>query len=339
MIRFILSRLLQSILVIYVIATVVFFMMKAVPGGPFSQERNVSPYILEKIQEQYGLNDPLLVQYKNFMWDLTPKKLNLAKLLIFDLKEGLGIDFGYSFRYEGRTVNQLIKESFPVSLELGLYALLLASTIGITAGTIAALNQNRFWDYFPMSLTMAGICIPSFVVAPILVLIFGFWVPEAIRLPILFWEPPYEAGFFERASYKILPAVTLAFYYTASLSRLTRGSMLEVMNQDFIRTARAKGLSERAVVVKHGLRAGMIPVISYLGPVAAHLITGSFIVETIFMLPGLGRHLINAALNRDYTLIMGTVLLYATLLILLNLAVDVVLALLNPKEKLSFKNS
>ncbi|MCG8528464.1 MAG: ABC transporter permease subunit [Opitutales bacterium] len=339
MIRFILSRLLQAIVVIYVIATVVFFMMKAVPGGPFSQERNVSPYILEKIQEQYGLNDPLFAQYKNFMWDLTPKKLNLTKLLTFDLKGGLGIDFGYSFRYEGRTVNQLIKESFPVSLELGLYALLLASTIGITAGTIAALNQNRFWDYFPMSLTMAGICIPSFVVAPILVLIFGFWVPEAIRLPILFWEPPYEAGFFERASYKILPAVTLAFYYTASLSRLTRGSMLEVMNQDFIRTARAKGLSERAVVVKHGLRAGMIPVISYLGPVAAHLITGSFIVETIFMLPGLGRHLINAALNRDYTLIMGTVLLYATLLILLNLAVDVVLALLNPKEKLSLKNS
>ena len=335
MIRFLLSRFAQTIVVLFLIATVVFFMMKAVPGGPFSQERNVSDYILEKMNEQYGLNDPVYVQYLHYMRDILPKKFNPVALLHFDLKEGLGIDFGYSFRYEGRTVNQLIKESFPVSLELGIYALILAAFIGMTVGTIAALKQNTRWDYLPMSVMMVGICLPTFVMGPLLILVFGFLIPEPLRLPILFWEPPYETGFFGAISYKILPTLTLGLYYAAGISRLTRGSMLEVMMQDFIRTARAKGLSEATVVVKHGLRNALIPVISYLGPVAANLITGSFIVEYIFMLPGLGRHLINAALNRDYTLIMGTVLLYATILILFNLLVDIIVVALNPKLKFS----
>lgn len=335
MIRFLLIRLAQTVAVLYVIATMVFFLMKAVPGGPFSDERNVSEYILEQLEAQYGLNDPLHVQYANYLWNITPKRLELASLLQFDLKEGLGIDFGYSFRYEGRTVNQLIKESFPVSLELGLYALLFAAFFGITAGTIAALKQNTRWDYIPMGFMMIGICIPTFVMGPLLVLLFGFWVPEVLRLPILFWEPPYETDFMGSFRYKILPTLTLGLYYAAGIARLTRGSMLEVMMQDYIRTARAKGLSEANLVVKHGLRAAMIPVVSYLGPVAAHLITGSFIVEYIFMLPGLGRHLINAALNRDYTLIMGTVLLYANILILFNLVVDMLVVFLNPKLKFS----
>ena len=335
MIRFLISRLVQTIVVLFLIATVVFFMMKAVPGGPFSEERNVSDYIREKMNEQYGLNDPVYVQYFHYMRDILPKKLNVPALLHFDLKEGLGIDFGYSFRYEGRTVNQLIKESFPVSLELGIYALILAALIGMTVGTIAALKQNTRWDYGPMSVMMIGICLPTFVMGPLLILVFGFWMPEPFRLPILFWEPPYETGFFGALSYKILPTLTLGLYYAAGISRLTRGSMLEVMMQDFIRTARAKGLSEATIVVKHGLRNALIPVISYLGPVAANLITGSFIVEFIFMLPGLGRHLINAALNRDYTLIMGTVLLYATILILFNLLVDIIVVALNPKLKFS----
>ncbi len=335
MIRFLFIRMTQTIGVLYAIATMVFFMMKAVPGGPFSQERNVSGFIQEKLEEQYGLNDPIHVQYGKFIWNITPKKLNVVALAHFDLNQGLGIDFGYSFRYEGRTVNQLIKESFPVSLELGFYALLFAGFVGITTGTVAALKQNTRWDYIPMGTMMIGICIPTFVMGPLLVLIFGFLVPEPMRLPILFWEPPYPAGFWEHVSYKILPTLTLGLYYAAGVARLTRGSMLEVMMQDFIRTARAKGLSEGKIVIKHGLRAGMIPVISYLGPVAAHLITGSFIVEFIFMLPGLGRHLINAALNRDYTLIMGTVLLYATILIFFNLLVDILVVMLNPKLKLS----
>lgn len=335
MIRFLLIRLAQTIVVLYAIATMVFFMMKAVPGGPFSDERNVSDYILEQLEQQYGLNDPLHVQYANYLWNITPKRLNPVALLEFDLKAGLGIDFGYSFRYEGRTVNQLIKESFPVSLELGLYALAFAGFFGICAGTVAALKQNTRWDYIPMSLMMAGICIPTFVMGPLLILLFGFWVPEPLRLPILFWDPPYETDFFGAFRYKILPTLTLGLYYAAGVSRLTRGSMLEVMMQDYIRTARAKGLSEGTLVLKHGLRAAMIPVVSYLGPVAAHLITGSFIVEYIFMLPGLGRHLINAALNRDYTLIMGTVLLYANILILFNLLVDIIVVALNPKLKFS----
>lgn len=335
MISFLASRFAQTLLVLYLIATSVFFMMKAVPGGPFSQERNVSEYILEKLEEQYGLNDPIHVQYFKFLWNITPKRLNLPAILEFDLKEGLGIDFGYSFRYEGRTVNQLIKESFPVSLELGFYALLLAGFLGITVGTVSALKQNTRWDYIPMSVMMVGICLPTFVMGPILILVFGFWMPEPFRLPILFWEPPYETGFFGTVSYKILPTLTLALYYAAGVSRLTRGSMLEVMMQDFIRTARAKGLNEATIVVKHGLRNALIPVVSYLGPVAAHLITGSFIVEYIFMLPGLGRHLINAALNRDYTLIIGTVMLYATILICFNLVVDIMVIMLNPKLRFS----
>jgi oligopeptide transport system permease protein len=335
MIRFLLSRLAQTVVVLYLIATMVFFMMKAVPGGPFSDERNVSAYILEQLQEQYGLNDPVHVQYTRYLWNITPKKINLPAILQFDLLNGLGIDFGYSFRYEGRTVNQLIKESFPVSLELGFYALLVAGMLGITAGTIAALRQNTRWDYIPMGMMMIGICVPTFVMGPLLVLLFGFWVPESMRLPILFWEPPYATDLWGHLSYKVLPTLTLGFYYAAGVARLTRGSMLEVMMQDFIRTARAKGLSESTVVIKHGLRAGMIPVVSYLGPVAASLITGSFIVEYIFMLPGLGRHLINAALNRDYTLIMGTVLLYANILIIFNLIVDIIVVMLNPKLKLS----
>jgi len=332
--RFLISRLLQTILVLYLIATVVFVMMKAVPGGPFSQERNVSEHILRKLEEQYGLHDPLHVQYAKYMWNITPKRFSPGALLRFDLKDGLGIDFGYSFRYEGRTVNQLIAEALPVSAELGFYALIIAAFLGISTGSLAALKQNTAWDHIPMGVVMVGICLPTFVMGPILILIFGFWVPESIRLPVLFWEPSYDASWMESLRYRILPAMTLGLYYAAGIARLTRGSMLEVLGQDYIRTARAKGVSPFNVVVKHGLRTGMIPVISYLGPVAAHLITGSFVIEYIFMLPGLGRHLINAALNRDYTLIMGTVLVYAAILILFNFIVDTLLVWLNPRLRL-----
>jgi oligopeptide transport system permease protein len=335
MIRFLAIRLGQTIVVLYLIATVVFFMMKAVPGGPFSQERNVSDFIREQIEAQYGLDDPIHVQYGKFLWNILPKKLDVVHLLNFDIEAGLGIDFGYSFRYEGRRVNHLIQESFPISLELGFYALMIAGLLGITTGTLAAIKQNTSFDYLPMGAMMVGICVPTFVMGPLLILVFGFLVPEWMRLPILFWSPPYDATFWQSLAYKVLPSLTLGLYYAAGVARLTRGSMLEVLMNDFIRTARAKGLSEGTVVIKHGLRAGMIPVISYLGPVAAHLITGSFIVEYIFMIPGLGRHLINAALNRDYTLIMGTVLLYATVLILFNLIVDIIVVWLNPKLKFS----
>lgn len=335
MFRFLTKRLLQAILVIYIIATMVFFMMKAVPGGPFSHDRNVSDSILAAMQQQYGLDESTWQQYSKYLWNITPKKFHLAALLQADFYHGLGVDFGYSFRYEGRTVNELIKTSFPVSLELGFYALLFASFLGIAVGTLAALRQNSFWDYWPMAIMLLGICVPAFVLAPLLMKFFGFMVPESLRLPVLFWEGTGSSGNWSSLTHKILPTVTLGFYYAAGIARLTRGSMLEVMSQDFIRTARAKGLGEATVIVKHGLRAGLTPVISYMGPVAAHLITGSFVVETLFLLPGLGRHLINASLNRDYTLIMGTVLLYACVLLVFNFLVDVVVVTINPKLKLS----
>ena len=334
MLRFLISRSLQAIFILYAIATMVFFMMRAVPGGPFSQDRNISESMLSTMEEQYGLNTSIWEQYCNYIWDITPKKLSPTALLRFDLEQGLGIELGYSFRYEGRKVNELIKESFPVSIELGCYALFFSVLLGITIGTVAALKQNTAWDYWPMSVMLLGICIPAFVLGPMLI-IAGFWLPESLRLPVIFWESPQGQGFWTSISHKMLPTLTLGLYYAAAIARLTRGSMLEVLVLDFIRTARAKGLSEAQVVLKHGLRAGLTPVISFLGPVAAHLVTGSFVVESIFMIPGLGRHLINASLNRDYTLIMGTVLLYACVLITFNLVVDLLVVTFNPKLRIA----
>ncbi len=330
MFKFILVRLLQLIPVLLVIITLTFVMVRSVPGGPFSAERKVSEHVLEKLNEHYGLNDPLYVQYFNYLKNVCPKKLNLSALADFDLKEGLGIDLGPSFRYEGRTVNELIAESFPVSFELGAYALFLALLIGIPAGTLAALKKNTLLDYLPMSSAMMGICLPSFVLGPLFALVFGLWLNW---FPVSGWQAPGGFSWADHLPYRVLPAITLGIYYAAGLARLTRGGMLEVLNQDYIRTARAKGLSAFVVTTKHALRAGLLPVISYLGPVIAGVLSGSFIIEMIFQIPGLGRHFINAASNRDYTLVLGTVLFYATLIILLNLIVDIILVLMNPKLK------
>ncbi|MBC9866357.1 MAG: ABC transporter permease subunit [Opitutae bacterium] len=330
MFRFILIRLLQLVPVLLVIITLTFVLVRSVPGGPFSAERKVSEHVLEKLNEHYGLNDPLYIQYFNYLKNICPKKLNPSALADFDLKEGLGIDLGPSFRYEGRTVNELIAESFPVSFELGAYALFLALLIGIPAGTLAALKKNTLLDYIPMSSAMMGICLPSFVLGPLFALVFGLWLDW---FPVSGWQSPGGFSWADDLPYKILPAMTLGIFYAAGLARLTRGGMLEVLNQDYIRTARAKGLSSFVVTVKHALRAGLLPVISYFGPVVAGVLSGSFIIEMIFQIPGLGRHFINAANNRDYTLVLGTVLFYATLIILLNLIVDVILVLMNPKLK------
>ncbi len=280
-----------------------FFMVRAAPGGPFSQEKKISPLIKEKMNEHYGLNDQLHVQYFNYLKNLTH------------------LDLGPSFKHEGRTVNELIKDSFPVSMELGLYGLLIALVIGISAGLIASVKKNSFFDYTPMSIAMIGICLPTFVMGPILALVFGLH---------LRWFN--VSGWFTMAD-RVLPAMTLGLYYAAYIARLTRGGMLEVLSQDFIRTARAKGVPEHIILFKHCLKGGLLPVISFLGPAFAGLISGSFVVETIFQIPGLGRHFINAAFNRDYTMVLGTVLFYATLIILMNLIVDIIQVLLNPKLK------
>ncbi|NKB25329.1 MAG: ABC transporter permease subunit [Kiritimatiellae bacterium] len=302
MTTFILKRIFfETLPTLLIIATLTFFMVRLAPGGPFSQEKSVTPEILENLKAHYGLNAPLHKQYFDYMKNL------------------LRGDLGPSFKYPNRTVNELIANAFPVSFELGLYALLFALLVGNAAGLIAALCPNTKSDYIPMSLAMLGICIPSFVLGPLLVLIFSLWLGW---FSVSGWDFPSD---------RILPAITLGATYAAYIARLTRSGMLEILNQDFIRTARAKGLPEYKIILKHGFKGGVIPVVSFLGPAVAGLISGSFVVETIFQIPGLGRFFVNAAFNRDYTMVLGTVLFFAILIILFNLVVDIILVWLNPK--------
>lgn len=304
MLRFIARRLLQMVPVLFVIATLTFLMLRMAPGGPFSAEKNVPPEIQRHLESYYGLNKPLAQQYFDY----------LGRLLKGDL--------GPSFRYSNRTVNELIGESFPISAELAFWSLLVALLFGLTAGIVASLRPNTGADYIASSFAMIGISIPNFVLGPLLVLVFALkfqWVR------VSGWDEPID---------RILPSVTLGAAYAAYIARLTRGGMLEILSQDFIRTARAKGASNLQVIFKHALRGGLLPVVSYLGPTAAGLLTGSFVIETIFQIPGLGRYFVNAAFNRDYTMVLGAVIFYAALIVLFNLIVDLVLAWMNPRLKL-----
>lgn len=301
MLRFIARRVLQTVPVLFIIATLTFFMVRLAPGQPFDSERATTPEIRQRLLEHYGLDQPLYVQYFNY----------LGKLLRGDL--------GPSFKYPNRTVNELIAEAFPVSLELGLYALAIALCLGIGAGIIASLRPNTATDYVPMSMAMMGICLPTFVLGPLLILLFAL---------TLGWFN--SSGWFTSGD-RVLPALTLGLYYAAYCARLSRGGMREILSQDFIRTARAKGVSEPRVLLKHSLKGGLLPVVSFLGPATAGLVSGSFVVEKIFQIPGLGQHFITAAFNRDYTMVLGTVLFFATLIILLNLIVDILQVWLNPR--------
>lgn len=296
-------RLLEIVPVLLLIATITFFLVRLAPGGPFSAERNVSPEVMANLEAHYGLDEPLWQQYFSFVGNL------------------LQGDLGPSFQYQNRTVNELIADAFPVSLELGFYAFLVALFFGMTAGILASLRPNTKLDYGPMSLAMLGICFPTFVMGPILVLVFALW---------LGW---FNASGWLLPSDRVLPAFTLGAFYAAYVARLTRGNMIEILSLDFVRTARAKGLTERWIVLKHALRVGILPVVSFLGPAVAGLVSGSFVVETVFNIPGLGQFFVQSAFNRDYGLIVGAVLFYATLIILLNLLVDVMQILLNPKVR------
>lgn len=304
MTRYILRRVLGFVPVFLIIVTVVFFLIRLAPGGPFQQgERHVPPEVLEQIRESYNLNAPLYVQYFDYLRDLVRG------------------DLGPSMQQPSRTVSQWVMLRAPVSMELGFYSLIVALTIGLTAGLIASLRPNTLTDYVPMSLAMAGICLPTFVMGPLLMLVFS------LRLgwfPVSGWDTPMD---------KVLPSLTLGSVYAAYIARLTRGGMFEVLAQDFIRTARAKGLSEARVILKHALRGGVQPVVSFLGPAAAGLLTGSFVVEKIFQIPGLGKQFVDAAFNRDYTLLMGAVLFYAALILVLNLLADIVQGWLDPRVR------
>jgi len=303
MLRFVARRLLQIIPVLLVIITATFFMVRFVPGGPFTAEKAIPPEILKNLEAHYGLDQPLWRQYANYLGRVARG------------------DLGPSFKYPNRTVNEIIAQKLPVSLELGGWAMLLALGLGLPLGIFAAARHNTWLDYLCSAAGMIGICVPTFVLGPLLALGFGIYLHW---LNVSGWYGPTD---------RILPGVTLGFVYAAYIMRLTRGGMLEVLHQDFIRTARAKGASEARIIFRHALRGGLLPVVSFLGPAIAGILTGSFVIETIFQIPGLGREFVNSAFNRDYTLVLGTVLLYAGLLVVMNLVVDVVQVWLNPKLK------
>ena len=302
MLRFIVGRMLQAIPVLFCVVTVTFFLIRLAPGGPFDAEKPVIPAVKRALEAKYNLDLPVWQQYFNYLGGLFKG------------------DMGPSFKYPGWAVQDLILSGLPATAELAIYALLFAMVVGVLAGISAALRPNTIHDYAPMSVAMLGICMPSFVLGPLLVLVFGFYFE---------WLP--ISGWGDLPGDKILPAITLGSGYAAYIARLTRGGMLDIMNQDYIRTARAKGLPESVVVFKHALRGGLIPVIAFLGPAFAGLLTGSFVVETIFQIPGLGRFYVQAAFNRDYTMILGTTIFLSTLIIIFNLLSDVIVTWMNPK--------
>ncbi|HEY5895192.1 MAG TPA: ABC transporter permease subunit [Chthoniobacterales bacterium] len=306
MIKFIFHRLLQLIPVLIIVITVTFLMAKKAPGGPFSAERQAAPQVIAKLNEYYGLDKPLAAQYFNYLGNLIKGNL------------------GPSFTYPTESVNQVIARSFPISLQVGTLAMVIALALGIPAGVLAAVRKNTLLDYLPMSFAMSGICLPTFVMGPVLAIVFGLW---------LHWGNVAGIGRVENAWLPpiFLPALTLGLFYGAYVARLTRGGMLEVLTQDFIRTARAKGVNSLRIILKHTMKGGLMPVVSFLGPAFAGLVSGSFVVEKVFNLPGLGKEFIKAAFNRDYSLILGTVIFYAVLIVLFNLIVDIIHALLDPR--------
>jgi oligopeptide transport system permease protein len=298
------KRIFLAIPVLFAVASITFFLIKLAPGGPFDADRAVSPQVLKNLNEAYNLDASNWEQYLDYMSGLVRG------------------DLGPSFRFPGRSVSEMISTGLPVTFELAFYAILIALVMGVISGVIAALKRNTYLDFIPMAIAMIGICVPTFLMGPLLVLIFG------INLEIL-----PVSGWGQLAGDKILPSLTLGFAYAAYIARLSRGGMLEILNQDFIRTARAKGLSEKMVVIKHAMQGGLIPVVSFLGPAVAGLLAGSFVVETIFQIPGLGRFYVEAAFNRDYTMILGTTIFFSFMIVFFNLLSDIVALWLNPRSR------
>lgn len=303
MARFLFIRLLQTLPVLWAVATLTFFMVRYAPGGPFTAEKSIPPEILKRLEAHYGLDQPLGVQYLRFLKNLVTGREP-------------------SIRHANRTVGEIIRESFPVSLELGSWALLIALGIGLPAGMLAAQKPNTLQDYVPMSAAMVGVGLPTFVLGPLVVLLFALkfgWFNTSG------WNAPSD---------RVLPAFTLGCHLAAYVARLTRGGMLEVMGQDFIRTARAKGASGWRILTRHAWRGGLLPVVTFLGPAAAGLITGSFVIETVFNIPGLGKYFVGSVFDRDIPVVGGTVFFFAALILFFNLLVDVAQAWLNPKVRL-----
>lgn len=301
MFRFIVRRLLGVIPVLWVVATLTFFLIRLAPGGPFDSDRQIPEEILKNLEAKYHLDEPLISQYFRYLGSLA---------------QG---DLGPSFRYANRTVNEIIGNTFPVSATIGLAGLCFALIIGVGAGIFAASKPNSFRDYLAMFFSMLGVCLPSFVIGPLFVLFLSI---QMGWFDVAGWDSPKDM---------VLPSLTLGTMYAAFFARLTRGGVLDIVRQDFIRTAHAKGLRGWVIMVRHTLKGGLLPSVSFLGPAVTAMLTGSLVVETIFHIPGLGRFFVQSALNRDYTLVMGCVLFVALIIVIMNLLVDIAYAILDPR--------
>ena len=304
MLAYIIKRIFNAVLVLWVVITITFGLMHAIPGGPFTVEKSLPPVVLKSIEERYKLNDPLYKQYGDYLTNLV---------------QG---DLGPSFKYPGRSVNDIIKDGFPVSFQLGMEAVLIAVIIGIPAGVLAAVKQGKWQDHAVNFCTTLGVAVPSFVVAALLIYVLS---TKLHLLPSAMWE-----GW----QYQIMPALALSGMPMSFIARLTRSSMLDVLGQDYIKTARAKGLSRLTVLFKHALPNSLIPVITYIGPMAAGILTGSFVIESIFAIPGLGQYFVTSIYNRDYTVILGVTIFYSVIVIVLNMLVDLIYPLLDPRIKI-----
>ncbi len=302
---YVIKRVLSIIPTLLIVATLVFLMVRLVPGGPFDQDRAVPREVLEQLNAKYHLDDPVYKQYGDWLWALVAKG-----------------DLGPTFKYPNRSVNEIIALSLPVSMQLGFFAMIFALCVGVPLGIIGAIRQNTWADTAAMGTAMIGVSIPRFVLAPILILVFAL---HLYILPVARWESWRNM---------ILPIICAGLPVAAYIARLTRGGMLEVIRSDFIRTARAKGLSERRVIWKHALKGAMLPVVSFLGPGFSGLLVGSLVVEKIFNIPGMGRYFVEAAQNRDYNLVMGVMLVYGFLLMFFNTVVDVAYSFLDPRVEL-----
>ncbi len=305
MLKLLLRRLVGAVPTLFVIITATFFLIRLAPGGPFDQEQRLPPEIQANLEAAYGLDQPILVQYGRYLRGL------------------LRGDFGPSYKYRDFTVSELIAGGLPISISLGVAAVLCAVLIGVPLGSLAALRRNQWPDHVLMIVAVLGIAVPGFVIAPLLALVFGIYLKW---LPVAGWEHGTLVD-------AVLPVTALALPVIAFVARLMRGSLLEVLGSNFIRSARARGLSQWRVVLHHALRPALLPVVSYLGPATAAVLTGSLVVETIFGIPGMGRYLVQGAINRDYTLVMGMVIVFAALTLLLNLVVDLLYGWLDPRVR------
>ncbi len=346
--RYIVRRLLWMLVVLFAVSALTFLLMHSVPGGPFDREKRLPQEILDNLNARYHLDEPLVVQYGRYIYEvLIPQFSSVAPgmsltddaFINIKMSDHLWLkwmNFGPSYASRSRTVNDIFREQLPISGQLGLMSITFAILLGIPLGILAALKQNTVWDYLGMSVAIFGVSVPVIVLGPILVWIFGVtlkWFPPTG------WgaKPPYVLGFLpsnigpEYFKYAVMPVVALGLVNSAIIARLTRASLLQVVREDYIRTARAKGLSERVVITRHALKNSLIPVATILGPLFAALVTGTFVAELIFGIPGMGKYFVTSITNRDYPVIMGTILLYAMLLVVANLLVDLIYAFLDPR--------